>query len=224
MDERPAWYWYLLLWAPARIERRLAALEAAGVVERAPNLWQVWMGVLYMWTRVVRRPETIGLSDGEPVRDTPGARRLRRRRHRARALFRARAVNPLDQVGLGSSAGHIRRHLLGAYHPGDNFLYDLQILDVEPGEVAALEAEVRAVVEGRHPDATFLRDLVVYEGYHERLLAGVEAWRARDARGEHLDHPDTTLPSFLGWCASMPPGPRETLGAATRGELSWMPP
>ena len=36
-------------------------------------------------------------------------------------------------MGLGSSTEHVIRHLLAAYHPGQNFLYDLQILAVEPG-------------------------------------------------------------------------------------------
>lgn len=218
----PAGY-YLLLFAPARIERRLRALEAAGVVERAPTLWQVWLGVLYMWSRVLWRPESIGLSDGAPVRDTPGARRYANRVRRFPGLLRARAVNPLDQVGLGSSTEHVIRHLLAAYHPGQNFLYDLQILAVEPGALEQLAVRARAVVQGAHPDAVWLRDLVVYEGYHERLLEAVEGWLARGRMGAGEAHPDTTLPAFLAWCAAQPAGPAETWEALRAGRLALQP-
>ncbi|MCB9665753.1 MAG: hypothetical protein H6732_16715 [Alphaproteobacteria bacterium] len=215
--------WYVLLWGPRRIERRLAALEAQGLVEQAPSLWQVWLGVLYMWTRVLRRPETIGLSDGAPVRDTPGARRLQHRLPRLVALLRTRSVNPLDQVGLGSSTPHVMRHLLGAYHPGDNALYDLTLLHVEDGALEALRDALVAVLDGRHPQATLLQDLCVYEGYHARLLAMVEAWLEEGPGGVELVHPDTTLRAFMAWCASQPDGPVATLRALGRGTLTLQP-
>lgn len=215
--------WYLLLWAPGRIERRLDALHARGVIPERPSLWQVWMGVLYMWTRVVLRPDTIGLSDGEPVRTTPGAERLQHRAWRLPALLKARAVNPLDQVGLGSSREHLLRHLVGAYHPGDNFLYDLQILDVEPGGIDELWARTRAIVDETDPDAVFYKDLVVYDGYHERLLAAVEAWRDAGRDGRELEHPDTTLPAFMAWCARRPDGLAETLAAMRQGDFTLLP-
>lgn len=215
--------YYLLLWAPGRIQRRLAALEAHGAIDRAPSLYQVWMGVLYMWTRVVLRPSSIGLATDEPVRDTPGARRLRNRLHRLPAILRARAVNPLDQVGLGSSTAHVIRHLTGAYHPGDNALYDLQILDVEPGALDTLRARVAAIVDGTHPDAELLRDLCVYEGYHERLLDMVDRWIEDGADGARIDNPDTTLRAFMQWCAAAPPSPGATWRAVRGGHFSLLP-
>jgi hypothetical protein len=218
----PAAY-HLLLFAPHRVARRLHALKAAGVIEQEPTLWQVWLGVLYMWARVLRRPETIGLSDGAPCRSTPRARRLAGRGWRFPALLWVRAVNPLDQTGLGSSTEHVIRHLVGAYHPGQNFLYDLQILDVEPGALEALEARVRAVVDGSDPHAAFLRDLVVYEGYHERLLEAVVQWRARGRLGEEVAHPDTTLPAFMRWCAAQPATPVQTARALAAGRLVLRP-
>lgn len=219
---RPPPLYYLLLWCPARIQARLERLQAAGVIDRAPSLWQVWMGVLYMWTRVVRRPETIGLSDGEPERQTRRARLLTNRLLRLPAVLRYRVVNPLDQVGLGSSTAHIQRHLVGAYHPGDNYTYDLQILSVEPGALEALRERVEAVVQGTAPDATLQRDLVVYEGYHERLLAELDRWLS-DGRASLPDHPDTTLRAFMAWCCAQPDGPAATVRALRRGELSLMP-
>jgi hypothetical protein len=215
--------WYVLLWCPRRVEARLSALERDGVIDRAPNLWQVWMGVLYMWTRVVRRPETIGLSTTEPVRATPGARRLASRVRRVGAVLRARVVNPLDQVGLGSSDAHVVRHLLGAYHPGDNALYDLYLLHVAPGALEGLAERLRTLVAGLDPHGEHLRDLCVYEGYHERLLAQVERWLAEGPPRAPSMHPDTTLPAFLAWCARQPDGPAATARALAAGRMSWMP-
>lgn len=215
--------WFVLLWCPGRIERRLAALEAEGVLARAPSRWQVWMGVLYMWTRVVRRPETIGLATHEPVRATTGAKRLQNRLVRGVAVFRGRVVNPLDQIGLGSSDAHVTRHLLGAYHPGDNALYDLYLLHTTPGAIDALADAVQAVVDGTHPHAEHLRDLCVYEGYHERLLGMVRRWQAEGPPADPSMHPDTTLPGFMGWCAAQPDGLGPVLRAWWAGELTFMP-
>lgn len=223
MSDRPHPIWYALLWAPGRIEKRLQALQDKGTIEAAPSLWQVWMGVLYMWARVAVRSETIGMSDGEPVRSTLGAQRLNHRLHRLPALLRTRSVNPLDQVGLGSSTPHVIRHLLGAYHPGDNALYDLSILDVEPGALQALRNQLAAVLDGTHPQAVLLRDLVVYEGYHARLLTMVDAWLVEGPGGVEITHPDTTLKAFMAWCAQRPDGPLATLDAIRHGRFSLMP-
>lgn len=223
MRPRVPLVYHALLWCPGRIQERLQKLEQAGAIDRAPSLYQVWMGVLYMWARVVLRPDSIGLSDDEPVRTTPGAKRLQNRLFRGPAVFRARAVNPLDQVGLGSSTPHIIRHLIGAYHPGDNALYDLQILDVEPGAIEALRERVAAVVDGTDPDSELLRDLCVYEGYHERLLEMVDRWIALGPDGAHITHPDTTLRAFMAWCASAPPSPAATWRAMRSGSFSLLP-
>lgn len=215
---------YALLWAPNRIAHRLARLEAAGAIDRAPYLFQVWFGVLYMWSRVLTRPETIGLSEATPVRDTPRARRYAHRLWRAPAILRARAVNPLDQVGLGSSTPHILRHLLGAYHPGDNAVYDLQILSVEPGALEHLRDQLQQIVDGTHPHADWLQDLCVYEGYHADLLDRVERWLIDGPQDDDIDHPDTTLRAFMGWCASMPPTPGAAWRALRAGTLRLQPP
>jgi hypothetical protein len=222
-EGRPAAVWYLLLWAPGRVQRRLDALVAKGRIEAAPSLWQVWTGVLYMWWRVAFRSETIGLSDGTRVRDTLRARLLDRRAFRLPALLWERAVNPLDQVGLGSSPEHVIRHLLGAYHPGANALYDLGMLDVDEGALEALRDKLAGVVDGTDPRAAWLRDLVVYEGYHERLLALVDRWLAEGPDALAVDHPDTTLPPFLAWCRRRPDGLAATLAALKEGRFTLAP-
>jgi hypothetical protein len=216
-------WWYLLLWSPKRIEARLERLHANGVIAVKPNLWQAWLGVVYMWVRVAKRPETIGLSDGAPVRQTPGAKRMDQRLYRIPAVLRARAVNPGDQTGLGSSATHVIRHLLAAYHPGENLLYDLAILHTEPGALAELRARAAAVVDGSDPNAEALRDLTVYEGYHEKLLASVVRWMDEGRTDHHQVHPDTTLPAFLAWCAAQPATPADTLRAIAAGRQSFVP-
>lgn len=216
-------WWYALLWCPQRIDTRLDRLVADGVIPKRPTRWQVWLGVVYMWVRVMKRPETIGLSDGAPVRDTAGARRMDRRLVRIPAVIRARAINPLDQTGLGSSAEHVIRHLLGAYHPGQNLLYDLAILDTEPGALDTLRARAAAVVDGTDPQAEALRDLTVYDGYHEKLLDAVVRWMDQGRDDTTQTHPDTTLPAFLAWCAAQPATPAATVQAMARGTMSFTP-
>jgi hypothetical protein len=132
-------------------------------------------------------------------------------------------VNPGDQTGLGSSVTHVIRHLLAAYHPGENLLYDLAILDTEPGALAELRARAAAVVDGSDPNAEALRDLTVYEGYHEKLLASVVRWMDEGRTDQHQVHPDTTLPAFLAWCAAQPATPAATLRAIAAGRQSFVP-
>lgn len=215
--------WYALLWRPNLVARRLDQLAARGV--DVPNLWQLWLGSLYMAHRVATRPETIGVSETDRVRQTARARLLRIRPLRAPFLL-GRRVNPLDTSGLGSSPAHLARHVLGAYHPGGNATYDLQILGLEGrGALEALRTDVAAVVDGTHPNAAFLRDLVVYEGYHEALLARLDGWLASTGEPADLDHAhaDTTLTGFLAWCRRQPATPRATLRAALRGGLDFSP-
>lgn len=213
--------YHVLHFRPRAIEARLAALRAHGVVDVQPSLWQLWLGVLRMWHRAAFRPETIGLSS-QPIRSTRRARLFRARPARSPFLFAGRRVNPLDHTGLGSSTEHVIRHLLGAHHDRQDFLYDLQLIAHEPGVLEALRDRLRAIVDERAPDAAFLKDLCVYEGYHEALLAGVEAWLAGEVELDH-DDPDATLTGALRWCARQPDGLRATLAAAARGELRFAP-
>lgn len=201
--------YHLLHFRPRRIEARVAALHDAGVIDVKPNLWQLWMGVLYMWHRATFRPETIGLSSN-PVRGTLRAQLFRFRPARSPFLFAGRRVNPLDHTGLGSSTAHTVRHLIGAHHDRADFHFDLQLIAHQPGVLEHLESRLQAIVHETDPQARFLKDLCVYDGYHEELLEGVQAWLAGEVQLDH-DDPDATLTGFLRWCARQPRSLRHTL-------------
>mgnify|MGYP000108746731 CR=1 FL=1 len=200
--------YHLLHFRPRRIQRRVDELHDAGVIDVRPTLWQLWLGTLYMWHRAMFRSETLGLSAG-PVRTTRRARWFAHRPARSPFLFGGRRVNPFDHTGLGSSTAHTVRHLLGAYHAQQEWHFDLQLIAHQPGVLEALEARLERIVTEDAADAAFLKDLCVYEGYHEELLEGVRAWRRGEAV-HTLDHddPDATLTGFLRWCARQPPSLR----------------
>ena len=162
-----------------------------------------------MWHRAAFRPETIGLSSN-PVRETWRARLFRLRPARSPFLFGGRRVNPLDHTGLGSSTEHTIRHLLGAHHDRADFHFDLQLIAHEPGALESLRDRLHSIVDETAPDALFLKDLCVYQGYHEDLLNGIEAWIRGDVSLDH-DDPDATLTGFMGWCTQQPDSLRATL-------------
>lgn len=219
-SSRPLWQHVLLY--PERIERSLERVRASGIVPVTPNLWQIALGVARMWHRVVLRPETIGTSGVDPVRASWRARALHPRPLRFPFLLAERAVAPLDFSGLASSPERVIRHLLGAHHDGAQFVYDLALLSLHPGRLDELVARTRAVVEGDDPRAEWLRDLVVFEGYHERLLTMAEQAAAGElALSPELEaDPDITLSGYLRWCARQPLTPEATVAAWRRGELS----
>lgn len=206
------WLSRLLLVQPTAVDERLRRAERAGLVERAPNLWQITLGILRMWHRVLFRSDTIGTCAEHPVRGTWRARLLAHRPVRFPFLLAERAVTPWDLSGLLSTTDRVVCHLLGAHHDGIQFAYDLQLLRCHPGALESVRDQARAVVEGTHPRAQWLRDLVVYEGYHEKLLEAVEAEIADAALPDHvLDDPDLTLTGYLRWCAAQPTTPAATL-------------
>jgi len=206
-----SWHaWILLAWPPA-VARGLARLAQGPV----PTLWQVELGVLRMWHRVVFRPETIGTCTAEPVRPTWRARLLQWRPLRFPFLLWERAIAPWDMSGLVSGRERVLRHLLGAHHDADQFLYDLEMLDAHPGAVEELQERVQAICNGRDPRAAWLRDLCVYEGYHEALSDGIAAYRAGLS---HSDDPDISFRAYLSWCAAQPATPAETWRAWRAGQ------
>ena len=213
------WWARLLLIAPRRIAAHLQLVHEANVVERPPNLWQVTLGVLRMWHRVVFRFNTIGTSAEHPVRRTWRARLLHWRPARFLPLLWERAISPWDMTGLLSGRERMIRHLLGAHHDGDQFVYDLQILACHPGaleEVARRAAQVLAVDDRR---SRWLRDLCVHEGYHESLLASTERALRGDfgVRSEDAINPDITFDAWLRWCARQPETPAQTWALRREG-------
>lgn len=197
------WWMSLLLWQPDLVLASLERVRRAGLVERVPNLLQVWRGVMRMWSRLLFRSDTVGTSD-RPVRNTWRARLLQYRALRLPFLWAERFVAPLDFSGLVSSPERISRHLLGAHHQPAQLVYDLELLSLHDGALEALEAAVREVVTVDSPRTRWLKDLCVHEGYHESLLAGVERFRKGEpglTPAQALD-PDVTLRGFLTWCAA----------------------
>jgi hypothetical protein len=208
----------ILLW-PGRVARGLEHVRSAGLAPDVPNVWQITLGVLRMMHRVLFRSDTIGTCKTHPVRRTWRARLLAFRALRLPFLLWERAVAPLDFSGLVSSRERVLRHLLGAHHDAVAFVYDLELLRLHPGALEECRDRARAVVEGTDPRAEWLRDLVVYEGYHEALLATTE--RAIAGTLEMDPHeerdPDVTFAGYLAWCAAQPETPADTWAALRAG-------
>jgi len=111
------------------------------------------------------------------------------------------------------------RHLLGAHHDGNQFVYDLQMLQAHPGALDDLRRRLDAVVSGADRRAGWLRDLCVYERYHEDLQAGLARYLAGEvelAEGDG-DDPDVSFLAYLRWCARQPPTPAATWAAWRAG-------
>lgn len=214
--------WPLAL-APRRLERALAVVREARLVPQVPTVWQVCVGVLRMHHRLLFRSDTVGTCRTFPVRATWRARLLSWRPLRFPFLLAERAVAPLDMSGLLSSRERVLRHLLGAHHDGRQFVYDLELLAVHPGALEELRERARAVVQGRDPRAAWLRDLVVFDQYHEQLLATVERVleRGLELTDAEAADPDITLRGYLAWCARRPRTPWDTWQAWRRGELDF---
>lgn len=186
------------------IEETLAAVARAGIVPKTPEPAQIRRGIRHMLQRLVFRTGTIGTSNDKPVRSTWRARLLSWRAIRIPFLIHEGAIAPLDLSGLGSSPERIIRHLLAAHHDGVQFAYDLELLALHPGRLEELRDRAREIVENDAPRSRWLRDLAVFEGYHEALLTAVE----KALRGEALlsdaqrNDPDISLRAYLSFCAA----------------------
>ncbi len=215
----------LLLLRPERVRARLRAIEAAGLVPITPTPFQIAIGIARMWERVLFRSETIGQSRSHSPRDTWRAKLFESRPLRFPFLLAEKAVAPLDFSGLLSSRERILRHLLGAHHDRVQFLYDFELLESEPGALEELRERARAVVERDDPRSEFLRDLVVFEGYHEALLSAVDAKLAGEPLGDAEENadPDISLRAYLMWCADQPKDMRALLEAVREGRISFGP-
>jgi hypothetical protein len=219
------WYSYFVLYWPKRVRRHLDLVRRAGIVDVEPNTWQLCLGALRMWHRLIHRPETVGTSTGPAPRKTRRAKLMHIRALRLPALLVEGAVAPWDFTGLFSSPARVTRHLLAAHHDNKQFVFDLQLLAAHPGKLDELEKRASAVVSGEDPRAEWLRDLTVFEGYHESLLAATRgaldgSLELSDAESED---PDLTLTGLLRWCASAPESPLATLQAMRAGTFSLGP-
>jgi hypothetical protein len=217
--EPAPWLAKLLLVRPARVLANLERVRAAGVLDEVPNAWQLSLAVLRMWHRLIYRPETVGTSGGR-VRPTWRARLLHPRALRLPFLLGEGAVVPLDFTGLASDPERLVTHLLGAHHDRHQFVFDLEILAAYRA-LPVVHRAVAAVVDGTDPRASWLRDLTVFEGYHEHLLAAVEHALAHGpalAADEAAD-PDLSFSACMRWCARQPPTPAATFAAWRAGRF-----
>jgi hypothetical protein len=214
-----------ILLRPRPILANLERARAVGVAEAVPNPWQLALGVLRLWHRVLFRGDTVGTSPGGRVHDTWRARLLEHKALRLPALLAEGAVRPLDFTGLAATPEQMFRHLLGAHHDQRQFVYDLEILAAcHPGALERLHAEVLGVLAA--PDAPrhrWLRDLTVFEGYHEALRDAVEralaGGPAAVMTAAEAEDPDISFRAYLRWCAAQPPTPSATLAAIAEGRF-----
>jgi hypothetical protein len=204
---------------PAGIARGLERVRRAGLVDPVPNEWQIVLGVLRMWHRLVFRTGSVGTGGGAKVRSTWRARALRRRAVRVPFLLAERVIAPLDFSGLLSSRERIIRHLLGAHHDGDEFVYDFELLRLYPGALEELLVRAREVAETDTPRARWLKDLCVFDGYHGRLTEALEATLADVSAGPRPTDPDASFFGYLAWCAKQPATFEETLAHARAGRF-----
>jgi hypothetical protein len=204
----------LLLIRPARVAENLERVQRADLVDKTPNVWQVTQGVLRMWHRIMFRSETIGTCTAHSVRDTWRARLLAYRPIRFPFLLAERAVAPWDLSGLLSSPERLICHLLGAHHDEQQFVYDLEILRCHPGSLERVRELAKQVVDNDDARSRWLRDLVVYDRYHENLLAAVDhVLSGGEVPDAYRDDPDVTFVGYLRWCARQPETPAATWSA-----------
>lgn len=216
---RPPLWSYLFLVDPARAQANLDLIRDSGLATAVPNLWQLCLGVARMAHRIAFRSETIGMSRSQPVRPSWRARLMAIRPLRLPFLLAEGSVAPWDLSGLTSSPERLVRHLLGTHHDAHQFAYDLEILRHYPNKLEDLLRRARAVVAHDDRRGRWLRDLCVFEGYHESLLAAVEAaTEGGIALGaDEADDADVSFDAHLRWCAQQPATPRATWDALRAG-------
>jgi hypothetical protein len=222
--QRIPWLAYPILWRPGRVGHSLRLIRRLGRHERVPNVWQVALGVLRMVHRMLFRSDTVGLCSDHPVRQSRRAMWFRFRILRFPFLVWFRCIAPFDLSGLISSPRRLIRHLVGTHHAEDQFAYDMEVLEAHPGALTDLRDEVRRIIDHDDRHSRWMRDLVVYEHYHETLLKAVDG-----ALHGHLElsqaaaeNPDVSLRAHLAWCAEQPPTPRATWRAWRDGTFRLM--
>jgi len=217
------WFSYPFLLFPKRILHNLERRVDAGMTTDPPNAWQLSLGVMRMWHRAIFRSETVGTSPSGTVRNNWRARLLNNRTVRLPFLLWEGAVAPYDMTGLASGRERIIKHLLGAHHDGIQFIFDLDLLSAHGGALEELERRTRKLVETDDKRSTWLRDLTVFEGYHEELLAATERALASGLNLTEQDKGDAdiSLEGYLRWCVQQPATPQATILAIRRNDFSF---
>ena len=219
------WHAWPLFIQPGRIAQGLERVRALELVDPCPNLWQLELGVMRMWHRALFRSDTIGTCTDFAPRKTWRARLLHNRILRGPFLLAERAIAPWDMTGLFSPPERIIRHLLGAHHDREQCIYDFSLLRLHPGALADFRTRLAAVVDGTHPRAEWLRDLCVYEQYHEQLLHHLDAWEAGTLTLPEAiaDDPDISFEAWLRWCAAQPDTQAKWHAARRAGTFTFAP-
>ncbi len=217
------WFTYPTLLFPKRILANLDARIRAGLTPNPPNAWQLSLGVMRMWHRSLFRSETIGTSPNGTIRDNWRARILFYRPARFPFLAKESAIAPFDLTGLASSPQRIIKHLLGAHHDGNQFIFDLELLSAHDGALEELAQQARKIAQGSDARSLWMRDLTVFEGYHEELLAATEKalQNGIDLSPEELLDADMSLAAYLNWCTQQPETPAATWQAIWQGKFSF---
>jgi hypothetical protein len=218
--ERFPWYLYFILGRPHKVRANLNRVLSAIDMETQPNLWQLSLGVLRMWHRLIFRGETVGLCTDHPVRDNWRARLFLYRPLRFPFLWKEKAIAPFDHTGLLSSPERVISHLVGTHHDGAQFVYDFELLKGHVGMLDQLRSQALRIVETDDKRSRWLKDLCVYENYHETLLRAVDDFAHGRLEIPQQDDPDITLPAFLNWCAAQPEDPRHSLSSWRKEKMS----
>jgi len=188
----------------AELDRRLARLEALGIVEKRPTLVQLALGsadMLRFWIS----PAAADYYEAQGI-DYAFHQVLR---------FFDEPSSLADPVGFFSSRDGIIGHLMQVVHA--NPRYDLELLCMHERGVEELEAQLVQMIEGTHPRARSIGAIVEEPDYHERLLAYVRAFRADpaatpplrsnvegDARFEDVERTFGSLRTSMRYFARLP--------------------
>ena len=199
----------LRIWTdPKEVDRRLATLEAEGLIRERPTRAQIFFGGLDMLRFVIEPAardyyEQVGISFGF--------------HQMLRALDDP--VSMIDPTGFVSDRETIVGHVMQVVHL--NPVYDLQLIQMFPDGLEDFERQVEEMVNGTHPRQRTISAIIEDPGYHERLLAYVRRFRADPATAPLVREQQTlrddpifaaaertfaTLPGFVDYCAKLPRG------------------
>ena len=200
----------LRLWLDrGEIERRLARLEACGLVRVRPSRAQILFGGLDMLRFVI----------------TPAARDYYEQRgisfgFHVLLRFLDDPTSVIDPTGFLSDRDTIVGHVMQVvhFHP----IYDLQLIQMFEDGLEDFERQVEEMVAGTHPRRRSIAAIVEEPGYHARLLDYVRRYRSDPDTQELVREAQTlrsdpvfaaaertfaTLPGFIEYCNRLPAGP-----------------
>jgi hypothetical protein len=200
----------LRLWAsPGTVDRRLDALERRGLVPARPTRVQLFFGGLDMLRFLI-----------EPAaRDYYAQKGISFGFHQLLRVLDD-PVSMIDPTGFLSDRDTVIGHVMQVVHL--NPVYDLELLQMFPDGLDALERQLEAMLDGTHPRAGTIGAIVEDPSYHAQLLDYVRRYRADpatpplvrqeqtlrdDPRFAAAERTFARLPGFLGYCARLPRSP-----------------